>query len=122
MIDILDRFIKLSEMINDEENKKLFETERHVLKHAVIDYGWTGEYFARAFYPDGTPLGTPTSDDCKIDLISQSWAAIALKDYVDCKEEINLSLESAEKYLVDRDHGVIKLLYPPFDSPKNNPG
>jgi len=122
MIDILARFIQLAEIKKDEENKKLFETERHILKHAVIDYGWTGEYFARAFYPDGTPLGTPNSEDCKIDLISQAWAAISLKDYIDCKEEIDLSLNSAEKYLVDREHNIIKLLYPPFDAPKNNPG
>ncbi len=122
MIDILDRFIKLADMMKNEEDSKYFANERHILKHTVIDYAWTGEYFARAFYPDGTPIGTPDSPDCKIDLISQAWAAIALKEYIDCKEEIDLSLESAEKYLVDREHGVIKLLYPPFDSPKNNPG
>ena len=122
MIDILGRFIELTNKKEDTENKKLFESERHILKHTVIDYGWTGEYFARAFYPDGTPIGTPNSEDCKIDLISQAWAAISLKEYVDCKEEIDLSLMSAEKYLVDREHNVIKLLYPPFDAPKNNPG
>ena len=122
MMDILDRFIKVADIKMDEVNKMHFMSERHVLKHAIIDNAWTGKYFARAFYPDGTPLGTPQSDDCKIDLISQAWAAIALKDYPDTKEEIDLSLESAEKYLVDRKNGVIKLLYPPFDSPKNNPG
>ncbi len=122
VIDILDRFIKIADMMKDEENSKYFASERHILKHTVIDYAWTGEYFARAFYPDGTPIGTPESEDCKIDLISQAWAAIALKGYIDCKEEIELSLKSAEKYLVDRENGIVKLLYPPFDSPKKNPG
>lgn len=122
MMDILDRFSKVAEIKMDDVNRMHFLSERHVLKHTLLDYAWTGEYFARAFFPDGTPIGTPTSEDCKIDLISQAWAAISLKDYADCKEEIELSLESAEKYLVDRKHGIIKLLYPPFDTPKNNPG
>jgi len=122
MMDILDRFIKLADLKMDEVNKMRFMSERHVLKHTIFASAWTGDYFARAFFPDGTPIGTPDSEQCKIDLISQSWAAIALKNYPDAKDEIESSLESAEKYLVDRKHGVIKLLYPPFDNPKYNPG
>ena len=122
MMDILDRFIKIADLQMDEVNKMRFMSERHVLKHTIFSSAWTGDYFARAFFPDGTPLGTPESEQCKIDLISQAWAAIALKEYPDAKEEIKSSLESAEKYLVDRKHDVIKLLYPPFDNPKQNPG
>ena len=59
-------------------------------------------------------LGLEIILQCKIDLISQAWAAIALKGYPDTKDEINSSLESAEKYLVDRKHNVIKLLNPPL--------
>ena len=122
MMDILDRFSKIADLKMDEVNKMHFLSERHVLKHTIFGYAWTGDYFARAFYPDGTPIGTPESDDCKIDLISQAWAATALKDYPDAKDEIKSSLESAEKYLVDKKNGIVKLLYPPFDNPKNNPG
>ena len=122
MMDILDRFIKIADLKMDEVNKMRFMSERHVLKHAIFASAWAGDYFARAFFPDGTPLGTPDSEQCKIDLISQAWAAIALKGYPDTKDEIKSSLESAEKYLVDRKHNVIKLLNPPFDNPKHNPG
>ena len=122
MMDILDRFIKIADLKMDEVNKMRFMSERHVLKHTIFASAWTGDYFARAFFPDGTPLGTPESEQCKIDLISQAWAAIALKDYPDTKEEIKSSLQSADKYLVDKKHGVVKLLYPPFDNPKHNPG
>ena len=122
MMDILDRFAKIAELKMDEVNKMHFLSERHVLKHTIFGYAWTGDYFARAFYPDGTPIGTLESEDCKIDLISQAWAAIALKDYPDTKDEIKSSLSYAEKYLVDKKNGIVKLLYPPFDNPKNNPG
>lgn len=122
MMDILEKFAKISEIMLDEVEKMHFYSERHILKHAIFTYAYDGNYFARAFYENGASLGTKDSEDCKIDLISQSWAAIALKDYADAKEEINLALEYAEKYLVDRENKIVKLLYPPFDNPKNNPG
>ena len=122
MMDILNKFAKIAEFMLDEVDKMHFYSERHMLKHAIFESAFDGNYFARAFYDDGKPLGTKDSEDCKIDLISQSWAAIALKDYPDCAEEIKSALKYAEKYLVDRENKIIKLLYPPFDNPKGNPG
>lgn len=122
MMDILYRFSRICELKIDEVNKMHFMSERHVLKHSVIDTAFNGEYFARAFYEDGASIGNKDSEDCKIDLISQAWAAIALKDYPDCKNEIQSALNSAEKYLVDRKLNIVKLLYPPFDNPRKNPG
>lgn len=122
MMDILNKFANIAEFMLDEVDKMHFYSERHMLKHAVFESAFDGNYFARAFYDDGKPLGTKDSEDCKIDLISQSWAAIALKDYPDCAEEIKSALQYAEKYLVDRENKIVKLLYPPFDNPKGNPG
>lgn len=122
MMDILNKFAKIAEFMLDEVDKMHFYSERHMLKHAIFESAFDGNYFARAFYDDGKPLGTKDSEDCKIDLISQSWAAIALRDYPDCAEEIKFALKYAEKYLVDRENKIIKLLYPPFDNPKGNPG
>ena len=122
MMDILEKFAKISELMLDEVEQMHFYSERHMLKHAIFTYAFDGNYFARAFYENGASLGTKESEDCKIDLISQSWAAIALKGYSDTQEEIKSALRYAEKYLVDRENKIIKLLYPPFDNPKNNPG
>ena len=122
MMDILQKFAKISEIMLDEVDQMHFYSERHMLKHAIFTYAFDGNYFARAFYENGESLGTKDSEDCKIDLISQSWAAIALKDYPDTEEEIKSALSYADKYLVDRENKIVKLLYPPFDNPKNNPG
>lgn len=122
MMDILKRFSSLAEMMFDEVTKMHFDSERHVLKHNVVLHGYYSEYFARAFFPNGESIGTEESLDCKIDLISQAWAAIALKDYPDSRNEIESSLNAAEKYLVDKENKIVKLLYPPFDNPKYNPG
>lgn len=122
MMDILNRFTKIADILDDQVNVMHFKSERHVLKHAIIENAYDGEYFIRAFYPDGTPIGSAKSEDCKIDLISQAWAAIALKDYPDCKNEIIDSLNSAERLLVDKKHKIVKLLAPPFDNPTKDPG
>jgi len=122
MMDILDKFSSIAELMLDEVDKMHFKSERHVLKHKIFESAFDGNYFARAFYENGEPLGSEKSEDCKIDLISQSWAAIALKNYKDTREEILSALKYADKYLVDRENMIVKLLYPPFDSPVNNPG
>lgn len=122
MMDILDRFSRLAEYRGDDVGKLHFLSERHILKQAIFESGYNDEYFIRAYYADGTALGDIDCEECKIDLISQTWAAIALQSYPDCKCEIASALENAEKYLVDREHNIVKLLYPPFDKPKRNPG
>lgn len=122
MMDILKRFIKIADIMNDDVNKKYFERERHILKHALLENAWDGEYFVRAFFENGKVIGSKKNKECMIDLISQSWSAIALNDYKDCKNEIESSLKSAEKYLVDKENDIIRLMYPPIDNMVEEPG
>ena len=122
MMDILDKFSDIAEIMLDEVDKMHFKSERHILKHKIFESAFDGNYFTRAFYENGEPLGSEKSEDCKIDLISQCWAAISLKGYKDSREDILSALRYAEKYLVDRENMIVKLLYPPFDNPVNNPG
>lgn len=122
MMDILKKFKDLCIVMKDDEMAKKCDKYRHMFKHSVITNAWDGTHFVRAYFENGDVLGSNSNEECKIDLISQAWAAIALKDYPDMQDEINKSLESAEKYLVDNEHQIVKLLYPPFDKPKNNPG
>ncbi len=122
MMDILKRFIKIAKIQKDDETAKLFMKERHLLKHALIDNAWDGEYFVRAYFANGAVLGSKKNDECSIDLISQAWATIALKEYKDCQNEITSSLNSVEKYLVDRNNMLVRLLYPPIDNMTNDPG
>lgn len=122
MINILDRFISLAKIKEDEEMIGICQKKRHLLKQAIITYAWEDNQFVRAFFENGDVLGSMKNDECKIDLISQCWAVIALKDDKDMKQELELALKSADKYLVDRQNKIVKLLYPAFDKPKNNPG
>lgn len=122
MMDILKRFINIAKIKNDTEMIKTCEKNIHIFKHNLIANAWDKDHFVRAFYENGDVIGAYSNDECKVDLISQSWAVIALKEYQDMQDEIKMCLETAEKYLVDKEHMIVKLLYPAFDKPKNNPG
>lgn len=122
MMDILKRFAKLAKIKKDNDMVKLCEKQRHIFKHAILDNAWDEDHFVRAFFENGDVLGANSNKECKIDLISQAWAVIAMKDYPDVQNELEDSLKVAEKYLVDKDVGIVRLLYPAFDNPKNDPG
>lgn len=122
MMDILKRFSKIAKLKQDEEMEKICEKRRHIFKHSIIDNAWDEDHFVRAFFENGEVLGSNSNRECKIDLISQAWAVIAMKDYPDVKNELIECLKAADKYLVDKENMIVKLLYPAFDKPKNNPG
>ncbi|MDR0930827.1 MAG: hypothetical protein LBM38_03665 [Clostridiales bacterium] len=89
------------------------------LKISLNTNAWDGEWFLRAFFDNGTPLGSHNNDECKIDAISQSWAVIS---GVGDNDKCHKAIESLEKYLVDEDVGIIKLLSPSFDKGNLKPG
>lgn len=122
MMDILKRFKKLAKIKKDTEMEILCDKQRHIFKHSIIANTWDEDHFVRAFFENGEVLGANSNKECKIDLISQAWAVIAMKEYPDIQDELKIALQSAEKYLVDKENMIVKLLYPAFDKPKNNPG
>ena len=122
MMEVLKRFSKLAEVKEDQEMIQICNKNRHILKHSILENTWDEDHFVRAFFENGEVLGAYKNQECKIDLISQAWAVIAMKEYPDVQEELKTCLQTAEKYLVDRENHIVKLLYPAFDKPKNNPG
>ncbi len=122
MINVLQKFIKVAKIKKDDEMVKLSEKHIHIFKHNVLSYAWEDGQFVRAFFENGDVLGSMSNKECKIDLISQAWAVIALKDYPDVQDELNQALKKVDKYLVDHENQIVRLLYPSFDKPKNNPG
>ena len=82
---------------------------------------WDGEWFLRAFFDDGTPLGSSKNDECKIDAIAQSWSVLSgayLQDPRSCQK----GYECLDNRLVHKETGLIQLLDPPFDKSDLNPG
>ncbi|HLA13788.1 MAG TPA: protein ndvB, partial [Gemmatimonadaceae bacterium] len=86
---------------------------------AVENSAWDGEWYRRAYFDDGSPLGSRTSDECKIDSIAQSWSVIS---GAGDPERSTVAMASLNRYLVNEDAGIILLLTPPFDKTTHDPG
>ncbi len=119
LYDILIRFSKISSQNNDSAfaDKCIQEAER--LKENIDKSAWDGEWYKRAWFDDGTPLGSSINEECRIDSISQSWSVLSQAGDI---TRANIAMESAYKNLVRKDIGIIQLLEPPFDKSDMNPG
>ncbi len=86
---------------------------------ALHTHGWDGQWFKRAFFDNGAPLGSASSDECQIDLIAQAWSVLSGAS----SEPFTRSAMDAIKHrLTDTDAGLVHLLAPPFKDSTNNPG
>lgn len=89
------------------------------LKLALEDNGWDGGWYKRAFYDDGSPLGSNENMECRIDSLTQTWGVIS--KFGD-RKKLEVAMDSVEKYLVKKEDKMILLFTPPFDKTKNDPG
>jgi len=83
------------------------------LRGALADHGWDGAWYRRAYFDDGTPLGTAGGPACRIDSIAQSWAALS---GAGDDGQVATALASAERELLKWDEGIALLFTPPFDT------
>lgn len=121
---ILDGFIevckkRVEEGKEDSNIIEKFEKIKLDLKRALNTKGWDGRWFKRAFMDDGSALGSMENEECRIDSIAQSWSIISNAGDNDKKY---ISMESLENHLIDKENGIIKLLDPPFEKRKLEPG
>jgi cellobiose phosphorylase len=89
------------------------------LRNNIEANAWDGAWYRRAYFDDGTPLGSSMNDECKIDSISQSWAIISGGGDA---ERARLAMQAVNQYLVRPDAQLVQLLEPPFDQSTLEPG
>lgn len=89
------------------------------LKKALEEKAWDGDWYRRAYFDDGTPLGSTRNEECRIDSIAQSWSVIsgASDPY-----RMGRAMAAVEEYLIKRGDGLVILFTPPFDKGSLNPG
>ncbi len=119
LYDILESFIPICKRRKDEERAQKYSTYQQELKQKLNSKGWDGEWYLRAYYDDGTPLGSSENDECCIDAIAQSWSVIS---GAGTPQKIRKALQSADEHLVSEPEGIIRLLTPAFDKTEKNPG
>ena len=116
---ILEKFIPICKEKGDYEKAEKYEQIKINLKKALNTKAWDGRWYKRAYMDDGNWLGSMENEECRIDSIAQSWSTISNAGDNDKKY---ISIESLENHLVDRENGIIKLLDPPFEKSKLEPG
>ncbi len=118
----LGEFVELSTDISSDRIER-YREHMEKLKLATQENSWDGDWYQRAYFDDGTPLGSASSQECQIDSIAQSWAVLSGADEdAGMKERQRMSMEAVDKQLIDRRAGIIKLLTPPFDNSPIDPG
>ena len=116
---ILDNFKEICKFKNDNSKEEDYIKMQEFIRENLEKNAWDGGWYRRAYFDNGTPLGSRENDECKIDSLAQSWSIISKAG----KEARTIeAMEAVDKYLVDKNHGLIKLLAPPFDKSSLEPG
>jgi cyclic beta-1,2-glucan synthetase len=89
------------------------------LREALEREAWDGDWYRRAFFDDGTPLGSASNRECRIDSIAQSWAVISRAAD---PERGATAMAAVDEQLVRRGDGLVLLFIPPFDQTVRDPG
>ena len=116
---ILDDFILLCEYVKDDKKSIEYGKYKEFIQENIEKNAWDGGWYKRAFFDDGTALGSRENDECKIDSLPQSWSVIsgAAK-----KSRALEAMRSVDRYLLNEEKGIILLLAPPFNNSKLEPG
>ena len=119
LADVLQGMAEMSERLDLPDLSQSYEHEREALIQRVEKSAWDGAWYLRAFFDDGSPLGSDANLEARIDSLPQSWAWLSGGGDRDRAVQ---SLESAWRHLVRGDEGLVLLFEPPFDQAEPSPG
>jgi cellobiose phosphorylase len=119
LYDVLVRFSEIARLHGDRSFAERCREEAGRLRGTIEEHGWDGEWYRRAYFDDGSPLGSAGNPECRIDSIAQSWSVLSGAGDA---ERSRRAMEAVDKLLVRREHRLIQLLDPPFDRSDLDPG
>ena len=104
-----------------KENERATSYREHLdhLKKALEEKAWDGDWYRRAYFDDGTPLGSARNEECRIDSIAQSWSVIS---GASDPFRMGRAMTAVEEFLIRRGDGLVILFTPPFDRSSLDPG
>jgi len=116
---VLLQFAEIAQLRGDLAFVAVCRDEAEKLRLNLEQNAWDGAWYRRAYFDDGTPLGSSANQECQIDSISQSWAVLSGAGSTDRTRQAMLEVD---RRLVRREHKLVQLLDPPFDKSQLNPG
>ena len=111
-------FARLADLRGETKRAAAWRQHVNALK-AALERAWDGDWYRRAYFDDGTPLGSVSNAECRIDSIAQSWGVISGAALPARAER---AMAAVEEYLVHRGDGLVLLFAPPFDQTPLDPG
>jgi len=117
--EVLMRFAKVARVHGDISFAERCQREAAYVRQNIEQNGWDGEWYRRAYFDDGSPLGSASNPECQIDSIAQSWSVLSGAGDT---TRSRMAMDAVDRRLVRRDHALIQLLDPPFDKSNLNPG
>lgn len=120
LFSILERFADILSKQGNTTLSNAYQERAKKLRKNLNEQGWDGHWFLRAFYDDGTALGSEGNHECRIDAIAQVWSVLSGAGTAEKSKE---AMANLEQFLYDPEMRILKLLDPPFnDLTKKNPG
>jgi cyclic beta-1,2-glucan synthetase len=119
LIAVLTEFAAVAEERGETERTVRWREHAAALTAAVEAEGWDVSWYRRAYFDDGTPLGSATNTECRIDSLAQSWAVIS--GAAD-PERARQAMSSVREYLIQYGDDLVLLFTPPFDKTLLDPG
>jgi len=118
-VTVLNAFAELAEKHSQPDDVKWCRDGAEQLRVALEANAWDGAWYRRAYFDDGTPLGSAQNDECQIDAIPQAWAVIS---GVANAERTRSAMDAVQQRLVRSNDKLIQLFDPPFDKGVLQPG
>jgi cyclic beta-1,2-glucan synthetase len=115
----INSFARVCEERKQTERAQKYRAHMQNLKRALEETAWDGDWYVRAFFDDGTPLGSARNEECRIDSIVQSWGVISGAANM---HRAQRAMSAVEEYLIRRGDGLVLLFTPPFDKSALDPG
>ncbi|MGQ0641271.1 MAG: GH36-type glycosyl hydrolase domain-containing protein [Gemmatimonadaceae bacterium] len=116
---VLRQFAHYADAHGDGASASEFRAHADAYAAAIEAHAWDGAWYRRAYFDDGTPLGSAANAECRIDSIAQSWSVISGAGN---PERQDTAMRSLHEYLVLQEARLVKLLTPPFDTSPQDPG
>ncbi|HWJ06043.1 MAG TPA: glucoamylase family protein [Steroidobacteraceae bacterium] len=119
LCEVLGQFSRLARLHGDASLADECDANRERLRANIDTHTWDGGWYRRAYFDDGTPLGSASNPECRIDSISQSWAVLSgAGDPARSRQ----AMDAVDQHLLRRSERLVQLLDPPFDKSELEPG
>lgn len=131
LVDVLTKFSETAAKWGDSVFAEQCVAEAASLRQKIEENGWDGQWYLRAYFDDGTPLGSAVDPECKIDSISQSWSVLSGSwdksgdksgNRSGNKSRSETAMSSVEELLIHEDSSLAQILDPPFEKSDLDPG